>query len=104
MVKLVKNGYLTKLSQLSHHLADNNIFHDMIFCHQKRGFRAALPFDILHTIQLGWMMYIIQGLLSTQMLSQAAKRQEKDDTIRNQGNKKQYYKATDDKQKKKTSW
>ena len=76
MVQYVHQNNVHRLSSLSHHLLKNNIFHKMSFCHQKRGFRAALPFDILHTIQLGWMMYIIEGVLSTQKLSAREKRRE----------------------------
>ena len=75
----------------------------MLFCHKKRGFRAALPFDILHTLQLGWMMYIIQGIFNTQILTSKEKKKE-ELHLKNGSNKKAYYNAKDDDEKKKTSW
>jgi hypothetical protein len=103
MVRLVKNGNIDRLTELSHHYLNNNIFHELLFCNKKRGFRAALPFDILHTIQLGWMMYIIEGVLNTQILS-AEERKKEEKEQKQQQIKKQYYKADDDNKKKKTTW
>jgi hypothetical protein len=48
-----------------------------MFCHKKRGFRASFPFDILHTIQLGWMMYILQGALNSKLLKAKISKKEK---------------------------
>jgi hypothetical protein len=103
MVNYVNQNNHQRLSQLLHHLLNNNIFHKMLFCHQKRGFRAALPFDILHTVQLGWMMYIIEGVLNTQTLS-ATEQQREENQLCNSQNDEQYYNAKDDENKQKTKW
>ena len=102
MVQLVNQGKEKELKNLSHHLLNNNIFHKLLFCHKKRGFRAALPFDLLHMIQLGWMMYIIEGVLNTQILT-AKERKIEEQEFKLLGSKKKYYRAKDD-EKKKTSW
>ena len=90
MLKLTQEQKMNKLQKLSHHCLDNNIFQQLQFCHNKRGFRAGLPFDILHTIQLGWMEYIIEGLFNTQCLTAQGKREEKEE-LSQSGIRKQYF-------------
>jgi len=95
MVKYIQNGNIDALDSLSHHYINNNIFRELVFCHEKRGFCSALPFDILHTIQLGWMMYIVEGVLSTPILSRDERHREEKE-LRHSGAEKNYYKSKND--------
>jgi len=46
------------LQKMSHHMIENHAMHRLQFCDPKSGIHGATPFETVHTIQLGWHVYL----------------------------------------------
>ena len=57
----VKKNQVDSLRGMSHYLCRNAV-HRLQFCDQVRGIHGATPFEIVHTIQLGWHVYALLAL------------------------------------------
>jgi len=56
--KYIQKNQIESLRQMSHYMIRNAV-HRLHFCDQERGIHGATPFEIVHTVQLGWHVYAL---------------------------------------------
>ena len=61
IMKLLKSKKNEKLKEMAYYPGLNNFLHNLQFCETDRGIHGATPFEIVHTIQLGWHIYLLNA-------------------------------------------
>jgi hypothetical protein len=71
---LIEKGHKERLHNMAMYMFINAT-HKLEFCDPTRGIHGAVPFEVVHTIQLGWFIYVINAFFSEKNTLKEAKRQ-----------------------------
>ena len=63
------------LRKISHHYIKAHALHPMQFCDTVRGIHGATPFETVHTIQLGWYVYLLNAFFKQKKIKVQARGQ-----------------------------
>jgi hypothetical protein len=60
----IANKQREKLIEIGYNSIDDNALHGLCFCDDEYGLNGSLPADLLHTYQLGILIYIVEAFFS----------------------------------------
>ena len=60
IAKLVRQNNRTKLRSMAYYNIDNAT-HKLKYCDPERGIHGACPWETVHTVQLGWIIYCLNA-------------------------------------------
>jgi Plavaka transposase len=60
----IQKGDVSKLNEIGYYSIDKNALHGLSFCDTEYGLNGSLPADILHTYQLGILLYVVEAFFA----------------------------------------
>jgi Plavaka transposase len=64
IAKYIKERNTARLNEIGYYAIDENALHGLSFCDNKYGLNGSLPADLLHTFQLGILIYVVEGFFT----------------------------------------
>jgi hypothetical protein len=75
--KYIAKSNKKKLTEIGYLKLDENALHELTFCDTVHGINGSVPADLLHTYQLGILIYVVDGLFAQKKASTIAVKNKK---------------------------